>query len=218
MTKKQINALDAMVIAYTSVSALRQQLMPGDIVQGMISNGGTAPNIIHAYSSGEWNIRAPTRARVKQLMVKVRACFDAAAIATGATLKFTSGIGYDDQMPNWALGTSYRKYFNKLGGNILSMPADYVDGKISASSDEGNVSYAMPSICVAFKLDSEVGGHNPRFAKAAGTRESFEKCLMVAKALAGTAIDVLTKPKYLEEIKEEWRASIEKDVMVSRGR
>jgi metal-dependent amidase/aminoacylase/carboxypeptidase family protein len=206
-----------MVIAYTSVSALRQQTMPGDIIQGMISNGGTAPNIIHAYSSGSFNIRAPTRSRVRQLMPKVRACFEAAALATGATLKFTTEMGYDDQMPNWALGTSYRKFFNQLGGSIMPMPADYIDGKISASSDEGNVSYALPSICVAFKLDSEVGGHNPAFARAAGTKESFEKCLMVAKALAGTAIDVLTKPEYLEDIKKEWRASIEMDAKLGSG-
>jgi metal-dependent amidase/aminoacylase/carboxypeptidase family protein len=204
-----------MVIAYTSVSALRQQTMPGDIIQGMISNGGTAPNIIHAYSSGDFNIRAPTRARVKQLMPKVRACFEAAAIATGAILKFTVEMGYDDQMPNWALGKSYREYFNQLGGAIMPMPEDYVDGRISASSDEGNVSYALPSICVAFKLNSEVGGHNPAFAAAAGTKESFEKCLMVSKALAGTAIDVLTKPAYLEEVKSEWRESVEKDLRLS---
>lgn len=199
-----------------SLSALRQQTMPGDIIQGMITDGGIAPNIIHAYSAGSFNIRSNTRARVKKLMIKVQSCFEAAAIATGATLKITPEMGYDDQMPNWALGAAYRKYFNKLGGNILPLPADYVDGKISASSDEGNVSYALPSICVAFKLDSEVGGHNPGFAKAAGTGESFQKSLAVSKALAATAIDVLTKPEYLKEIKDEWRASIDVDTSLEK--
>jgi metal-dependent amidase/aminoacylase/carboxypeptidase family protein len=185
--------------------------MPGDIIQGMIDNGGVAPNIIHAYTSGRWNIRANARARVRQLWIKVKACFEAAALATGATLKLTPEIIYDDQMPNMALGRSYREHFNLLGGNIPPGDVDIIDGRISASSDEGNVSYALPSICVSFKLDSEVGGHNPAFAEATRTKESFEACLKVSKALAATGLDVLMKKGYIEEIKEEWKQSIERE-------
>ncbi|RDW82517.1 Zn-dependent exopeptidase-5 [Coleophoma cylindrospora] len=201
-----INALDAMVIAYTAISALRQQTKPEDILQGMITNGGSAPNIIHAYTSGDWIVRANSRARANELVKKFKACFEAAAVATGATLKITETPGYDDQVPNWALGRSYRHYFNKLGGDIQEPHLDAVT--ISASSDEGNVSHAIPSLCPAFKLDCEVGGHNPGFAKAAGTKESFLAALRVSKALAGTAIEVLGSEEYLSEIKEEWRRSI----------
>lgn len=38
---------------------------------------------------------------------------------------------------------------------------------------------------------------------------------MANKTLAGTAIDVLTKPSYLEEVKARWRVSIEKDIKLS---
>jgi len=39
-----INALDAANIAYTAVSALRQQIHPTDRVHGIIVKGGEAPN------------------------------------------------------------------------------------------------------------------------------------------------------------------------------
>lgn len=197
-----------MVIAYTAISALRQQTKPGDILQGMITNGGSAPNIIHAYTSGDWVVRANTRSRANELIKKFKACIEAAATATGATLKVTEEPGYDDQMPNWALGRSYRTYFNKLGGNIQEPQFDSIEGATSASSDEGNVSHAVPSLCPSFKLECDVGGHNPGFAKAAGTKESFLAALRVSKALAATAVEVLSSEEYLNEIKDEWSKSI----------
>ncbi len=41
-----VNALDAAVMAYTSISALRQQTKPTCRVHGIITNGGAKPNII----------------------------------------------------------------------------------------------------------------------------------------------------------------------------
>ena len=49
-----INALDALITAYNGISALRQQTMPGDVIQMQISNGGARPNVIHAYTAGHF--------------------------------------------------------------------------------------------------------------------------------------------------------------------
>jgi len=98
------------------------------------------------------------------------ACFKAAVLVVGATLKLTPEIIYHDQMPDMALRQLCRECFYRLGGNIPPEDIDIVDGKISVSSGEGNVSYALPSICVSLNLDSKVGGHNPAFAEAAGTK------------------------------------------------
>lgn len=68
--------------------------MPGDVMQGCITNGGVRPNIIHAYTSGNWVVRANTQARLNELLGKVNACFEAAALATGAKLKITNTGAY----------------------------------------------------------------------------------------------------------------------------
>jgi len=60
-----INALDALVIAYNALSVLRQQTMPGDIIQGHITDGGVAPNIIHAYAAGIFVVRALSKKRLE---------------------------------------------------------------------------------------------------------------------------------------------------------
>jgi hypothetical protein len=45
------------------------------------------------------------------------------------------------------------------------------------------------------------------FQVDAGTKLSFEKALMVAKVLAGVAVEVLTVDGLLEEIKEGFEAN-----------
>jgi metal-dependent amidase/aminoacylase/carboxypeptidase family protein len=144
-----INALDALVTAYNAVAVLRQQTAPGDIIEAQILNGGLRPNIIHGYSSGLFVVRSASRARRDALMSRVLACFDAGATATGATLKITHRNGYDDHVPNKVLGARYRKAFLALGGRIPVEAVDYATNWSSASTDQGNLSYAMPSISVS---------------------------------------------------------------------
>lgn len=215
-----INALDALVTAYNALSVLRQQIMPTDVVQGHITDGGAAPNIIHAYAAGNFVVRASTRSRLTELRAKVDACFEAGAKATGARLKVTEQQAYADHVPNWVLGRSYTWYWNQLlppGDKHPDEPPtsripvdqekDMARGATMASTDQGDVSYEVPSLHVGFSIvpgPEGQGPHNPEFAKAAGTKDAFGRCLQAAKALAGTALDVLTHDGLVDEIKEAW--------------
>ncbi|KAI1770286.1 hypothetical protein F4818DRAFT_433582 [Hypoxylon cercidicola] len=212
-----INALDALITAYNALSVLRQQNMPGDVIQGNISSGGVRPNVIHAYTAGNFVARANTQERLKELKKKVDACFEAGATATGATLKMTFVQSYADHVPNRILGHSYRKYFNALSppqpipGND---DMDEIGGRTMASTDQGDISYAMPSLNAGFAIPPGPGGngpHNPEFAEAAGTRVAFDRCLRVGKALAGTAVDILTEDGLLAEVKKEWEKDVERN-------
>lgn len=213
-----INALDALITAYNGLSVLRQQTQAGDIIQGNITHGGVKPNIIHAYAAGQFVVRSTTRERRDALKERVEKCFEAGAIATGASLKMTDTGAYDDHMPNRALGARYREHFNALGGDIEPPELDAIHAISQASTDQGNISYAMPSISSGFWVRSEgengeqLGGpHTPAFASAARRKEAHAKSMMVGKALAATAVDVLTIKGLLEDIKkefEEMKASI----------
>ncbi|GJC80840.1 peptidase M20 domain-containing protein 2 [Colletotrichum liriopes] len=213
-----INALDALVTSYNAISVLRQQTMPGDVVQGNITHGGARPNIIHAYAAGLFVVRSDTQARLRELKAKVERCFAAGAEATGAKLQITQTGSYMDHVPNRVLGRSYTRYFNALTSPgesriPLDEDVDEIRGRTMASTDQGDVSYAMPSLSVGFAIPPGKGGqgpHNPAFAEAAGTRVAFERSLRVGKGLAGVAIDVYTKEGMLEEVKRAWRKDMGK--------
>ena len=169
----QINALDALITAYNAVSVLRQQTQPGDIIQSQITNGGLKPNIIHAYSSGQFVVRSATKARLDALHARVLPCFSAGATATGAKLKVTPfRYSYQDHVPNNVLAATYRKHSTALGGQI---PENYTQ-VTQASTDQGNVSHVLPSLHTNFWIPSEEGEgggpHTPDFAKSARSEQS----------------------------------------------
>ena len=122
---------------------------------GQITNGGLRPNIIHAYSAGRFVVRSSSRARLEQLKRRVVSCFEAGATATGASLKLHWKMSYDDHMPNHVLGRSYRDHFNSLGGEIAREDIDIIQAATQASTDQGNVSHALPSLHTNFWLRSE---------------------------------------------------------------
>lgn len=56
---------------------------------------------------------------------------------------------------NRILGSRFRAAFNKLGGAIPAEDIDLLTGTIAASTDQGNISYALPSISPNFWIRSE---------------------------------------------------------------
>ncbi|KAF2830047.1 putative amidohydrolase [Ophiobolus disseminans] len=208
-----VNALDALVVAYNAVSVLRQQTMSTDVIGMSITNGGAAPNIIHAYAAGVCVIRANTASRLKELQQKISACFRAGGEATGARVEIKITPGYLDHVPNRVLAASYTKYWNALP-NVPDPPIPSGEQLtlVKASTDQGNISYAMPSVNASFAIPAgPLRGqpHSPEFERSSATKEAFERALRVSKALAGTAIDVLGTPGLLEVIKEQWERDME---------
>ncbi|EFQ25131.1 amidohydrolase [Colletotrichum graminicola M1.001] len=215
-----VNALDALVTAYNAVSVLRQQTMArATSSRGHITHGrAPGPNIIHAYAAGSFVVRADTRARLAELRAKVDRCFAAGAEATGAALRLTPTMAYMDHVPNRVLARSYVRHFNALVPDAaaaipLDQDIDEIRGRTMASTDQGDVSHAMPSLNVGFAIPPGEGGqgpHNPKFAESAGTRVAFENSLRSGKGLAGVAIDVFTQKGMLEEVKRAWRKDMGK--------
>ncbi|KAF2452009.1 putative amidohydrolase [Karstenula rhodostoma CBS 690.94] len=209
-----INALDALIIAYNALSVLRQQLRPDDIVGMHITNGGAAPNIIHAYASGALVIRAPSSSRLQVLQRKVEACLRAGAEATGARLEVKVSPGYADHIPNRVLASAYTRHFSALP-DIPDPPIPPLDQPtyVKASTDQGNLSYVLPSINASFSIPPGPEGganHSKDFEVASGTREAFGRAVRVGKALAGTAVEVCCVEGMLEKAREEWRRDVER--------
>lgn len=83
-----LNALDAAVAAYTSVSMLRQQIQPEERIHGVIEDGGKVPNVIPDYTRMRYYIRSPTMKSAEALLARVKACFEAAGVATGCKVNY----------------------------------------------------------------------------------------------------------------------------------
>ena len=195
-----VNALDAAVMAYSSISVLRQQMKPSWRVHGVITNGGAKPNIIPEKASLSYYIRAPNRSELAVLRQKIELCFEAAAKATGCSVDIVEPTPtYYDILHNPTLASCYGKNWSALGAEF----ADIID--MFASTDMGNVAYAVPSIHPVYKIGTgaEVN-HTREFTRVANTPEAHAETLVAAKAMAHTGVDVLTTDGLLEEIRKNF--------------
>jgi amidohydrolase len=193
-----INAADALVIAQVAIGLLRQSLRPTERVHGIVTLGGEAANVIPAATSGQFMIRAETLDELAELRRRVRACFEAGALATGAELVIDEQIGYADMRHDPDLAELYRRNAEALGRSFGG------PGRIEFrrfSSDIGNVSYAVPAIHPIIGIDSAPAvNHQPEFAAAAATGAADRAILDGVIALAWTAIDAATDPGLRERL------------------
>lgn len=184
-----INALDAFVQAYNNVATLRQQFEPGDRVHGIIVEGGTAANVIPAYTESEWIVRAATADRFEALKSRVLNCFEAAATATGCQLEATTAWDpYIDLVSSPVLTGLFVENARTVG---RVMPTFAESGERTyASSDMGNVSHVVPSIHPSLKIETDAVNHQPEFAAATITPSGEQAIRDGALAMAGTIIDL----------------------------
>ncbi|MEX0783459.1 MAG: M20 family metallopeptidase [Dehalococcoidia bacterium] len=202
-----VNALDALVQAYNSISAMRQQMRPTDRVHGVITKGGDKPNIIPDHTAAEFYIRSRNARELEDLRAKVLRCFEGAAISTGCTVDIrVVNPTYLDVVSNDAMAERYSEAMQMF--EVILPPKQGAGGIAGASSDMGNVSYAVPTIHPTFAIPCPpgVGNHTPGFTAAAATPEAHHATIRASKALAFTALDLYFDPHLLEQAKSEFAA------------
>ena len=201
-----VNASDAMTIAQVAIGLLRQQLRHGDQVHGIVTDGGAAANIIPAHVSGRFMCRSVDADRLATLRTRVEACFEAGAIATGASL-VVEGVGppYSHMVSDPALLAAYRGHAEALG---RSFAADDAHASIpTISTDMANVSLQVPTIHPLIGIESNGAvNHQPAFAAACATPSADRAVVDGAIALALTGIDVATDASLRDRLGEALRA------------
>ncbi len=186
-----INAADAMVIAQTAIGLLRQHLRATDRVHGIVTKGGDAPNVVPAHTEGTWLVRAHDLDELRDVEAKVMRCFEAGALATGATLQVTpEHPPYAEMHHDPALASLYRSNAQALGRKFLEL--GNVE-RAAGSTDMGNVSLAVPSIHPSIGIDSlPAVNHQPEFTAQCITPVADKAVMDGAIAMAWTVIDAAT--------------------------
>ena len=200
-----INALEAMILSFNAIDALRQHIREKARIHGIITDGGEAPNIVPAHTAATFLVRAQDDTYLDILKEKVINCFSGAAAATGAELKYRwANVRYAPMLNNVTLAKLFRKNMQSLGHSIPLGDSD----KWSGSSDVGNVSQLVPTIQPMVAIaPKNVLIHSSQFAAAAGKEKALRILLDAAKAMAMTAVDLLASPETLAGVRAEFLKS-----------
>jgi amidohydrolase len=184
-----VNALDAMTISLTSIGLLRQHILADDRIHGIITKGGDAPNIIPSLVEGEFLTRSSTLAELEHLAPRVDRCFEAGALATGASCTISDrGPIYSQLVTDEDLAAIYVREATHIG---RTFPVD--DRPLSASTDMGNISLEVATIHPLVNINSwPAVNHQPGFTEAAKSPEADRAMFEGGMALAMTAVVAAT--------------------------
>jgi metal-dependent amidase/aminoacylase/carboxypeptidase family protein len=202
------NALDAAVLGYMNVAALRQHIKPNERIHGIITHGGDKPNIVPSFTAAEWYVRSPTLKSLDRLKPRVVACLEAGAQAAGCELEIEwQDPAYADMVDNRTMLELYTA--NAAATGRVMIDPDAADTAVVGSTDMGNVSYVVPSIHPMIKsAPTHLSIHTPEFAQYTAGAEGDAAVIDGAKAMAMTVADLWLQPDILAAAKDEFARSV----------
>jgi amidohydrolase len=201
-----VNALDAMIIFFSSVGLLRQQVRTDARIHGVITYGGGAPNVIPPYTSCRFRVRGTDAGYCDELVERIVACAEAGAKATGCRMEWKEYVRpYLNMVANHTLGASLRENLEAIGRDVQ----DERSSEGSGSTDFGNVSHKIPAVHAYLGIcGPEAGWHSKEVAAATKTDRGHAAILAGAKSLAMTAIDLLADENLRAEAWEEHKKAM----------
>lgn len=203
--EKGINALDAQIVLFSAINALRQETKDGTRIHGIIKDGGKAANIIPDYTDSRFYARSPEKKDLLEILEKLENCAKGAALATGCEVKISEyEKGNDNTVRNSAFNAVLKEKLEK-----------YLDEEIKdielnkGSTDAGNFSHEVPTIHGYFKIaDESVNGHTVELRDATMTDYAFSQMKKVIAAIVEVGITILTDDEVFEKIIKEFKKNV----------
>jgi amidohydrolase len=198
--EKGRNALDAAVLGYMNVAALRQHIASTDRIHGVFRKGGDRANIVPDHTVMEWMVRSARFASLEPLKERVVAAWEAGGSATGCRCEHrVLHRPYADMINNPVVGGLYARNAAALGRPVRD-PRTEGGSRVVGSTDMGNVSYLVPTIHPMIQVaPAGVSIHSHEFTRFAGGPEGDVAVLLGAKAMAMTIADLWTTPGLVGE-------------------
>jgi metal-dependent amidase/aminoacylase/carboxypeptidase family protein len=198
------NALDAMVLLFSSVGLWRQQLRTDARVHGIIQEGGTAANIIPDRTRAWFMLRSPEQAYYREMKERFNSLADGAALATGTSVEVTYGGGAMTMKHNGTLEARWVE--NAAAYGVVDQGPDPNSG----STDMGNVSWVCPTIHPELAIcDEGTAGHSLAFRDAAATPRADEVTLLASTLVAQVAYELFADPNLVAAAWAEFQADRE---------
>lgn len=196
-----LNAADAVTVAQVAIGLLRQQLAPGQMMHGIVTDGGQAVNVIPGQAALKYAMRALEYDSLRELEGRMYSCFAAGALAAGCEYEIEeAGPAYAELRPDQWLADVCREEMRRLGREPV--PAAVEAALPLGSTDMGNVTHVLPGIHPVIGVDA--GGatvHQRAFAAAAAgpsaDRAVVEGAIMLARTVVALAADPAQRDRVL---------------------
>ena len=228
-----VSAVDAVKLMDIGWDVLREHLPPTQRSHSVIVNGGVQPNVVPDYAKIWFEFREASYEGANNLYLKARNVAQGAALMTGATWKETMLSACwptrDNRtmaevvqanielvgMPAWSteeqtLARAIQKAAGVKETGLVTTLSPLREAVMSTSSnDSGDITWTVPHGRIT--IPSNVPGvpfHHWCAAVAEATSIAHKGEVAAAKVLAGSIVDLLTKPDLMAKARETFEQEI----------
>ncbi|MCH4886341.1 M20 family metallopeptidase [Acidaminobacter sp. JC074] len=201
-----VNALSAVIETFNAIDRHRALMPIGHNINGIITEGGIASNIIPNSAACKFSVRAKTSKELEVIMKDVHHIIDSTNHLIGTKSTVKEGLTYTERFPNKPMAETLKGHMEKYG---IMMKYPRPDMKIG-SSDIGNVSLKLPTIHSYLNIWDELGekpkAHSQGFTRASRSEFAHERMLIGAKVLSETGLSILEDQKLREDIDDYFKS------------
>ena len=202
-----ISALNPILDLFQIVNSMRLELADKGKILGIISKGGEEPIYIPDHCQARFTIRSFSMKYKLELLERFKKICEHVAEITNTRLEISDdGLAYEDIRNNQSLEEALRKNFTDLGEIVK--PRERALG--IGCTDMGNVTHEIPGLQSYVLVVPETRGHTKEFEDACYSEAGHKTIAVGSKAMAMTAVDVLTNPELLEAIRRDFKEMKEK--------
>jgi amidohydrolase len=193
------NALEAVIHLFENIDSVRSNIIPEARVQGVITEGGAAPNVVPDRTVADFYIRYPDAIYLEQVRKFVDDAARAAALSTGTKVKIDHYGTNRDGISVATLAEVGFAYMKLYGAQRIAPEP----GKPQGYEETGSVSSAIPGL--GFSAYSSNGAnHTYEMEADALTEVGHQGFLVNAQAMTALLYDFATHPDYRAAVKREF--------------
>lgn len=193
------NALEAVIHLFNNIDTLRGTMRPEARVQGIITEGGSAPNVVPDRAVADFYIRYPDAVYLAQEREMVDNAARAAALATGTKVKIDN-YGQDrDGISEAALNELGFAYMKRYGATNVTETY----GKPQGFEETGSVSSDIPGLEIVSQT-STAANHTYEMETDALAEIGHHGFVVDAQAMTAVLFDFATHPEYRAAVKREF--------------
>jgi amidohydrolase len=193
------NALEGVIHLFENIDSVRSNIRPEARIQGVITEGGAAPNVVPDHTAADFYIRYPDSVYLEQVRKFVDDAARAAALSTGTKVKIDN---YGQNRDGIAVATlaevgfAYMKMYG--AGKIAPEP-----GKPQGYEETGSVSSDIPGLGFS-AYSSNAANHTYDMEADALTDVGHRGFVVDARAMTALLFDFATHPDYRTAVKREF--------------
>jgi amidohydrolase len=193
------NALTAVMTLFGNIDGVRSNIRPEARIQGIITEGGAAPNVVPDRTQADFYIRYPDEVYLKQVREFVDNAAKAAALATGTKVKIDNYGSNRDGISVATLSELAFAYMKQYGaGKVLDEP-----GKPQGFEESGSVSREIPGIGFS-AYTSDWPNHTYEMEQDNLKPVGHNGFMVQSQAMAALLYDFATNESYRSAVKKEF--------------